>query len=120
MRVDVLLARIRSQGDARSGVRGYGLDMDLPARAQVRVGTLVDWLPALLLVVAAQLEVWSGGEASARRVADALVLLVVTVPLAWRRHAPATVVSIVTVSSVLGFAFLDGYGTPLVAILLAV
>ncbi len=94
--------------------------MELLARARVRVEALADWLPAFVLAVAAQAEVWAGGEVSARRAADALVLLAVTVPLARRRRAPVAVVSIVTVASALGYAFLDGYGTPLLAILLAV
>ena len=104
----------------RSCIGGYGWYMDLPARARERVGLLVDWLPALVLAVAAQAEVWAGGGISARRAADALTLLVITVPLAWRTRAPVAVVSIVTVSSALGYAFLDGYGTPLLAILVAV
>ena len=85
-----------------------------------RAGSLGDWLPAAVLVVAGQVEVWAGGSFSARRLADALLVLLMTASLAWRRRAPVAVVSVVAVSSTLGYAFLDGFGTPLIALLVAV
>jgi signal transduction histidine kinase len=92
--------------------------MDLLLRQ--RAGSLGDWLPAAVLVVAGQIEVWAGESFSARRLADALLVLMITASLAWRRRAPVAVVSIVAVSSTLGYAILDGFGLPLVALLIAV
>jgi signal transduction histidine kinase len=114
------MTRARRGADAPSRRRSYRLRVSLLARAQERAGSLADWLPALLLTAAVQAEVWAGGEVSSRRGADALVLLAATVPLAWRRRAPVAVVAIVTVGLALGSPFLDGYGTPLLAVLVAV
>jgi signal transduction histidine kinase len=91
------------------------------ARNQARGGWLVDWLPALVLAVAGQAEVWAGGELTARRAADALVVLAVTVPLAWRRRAPVAVTAIVTVLLVLGSVVsVSGSGALFVAFLIVV
>jgi hypothetical protein len=94
--------------------------VSLRSRTHLRAGSPADWLPALLLAVAGQAEVWSAGELSTRRAFDALFLLAVTVPLVWRRRSAVAVASIVTVSCALASAFLDGFGTPLIALLLAV
>ncbi len=94
--------------------------MSLRSRTHEHAASAADWLPALLLAVAGQAEVWSAGELSTLRAVDALFLLAVTVPLAWRRRSPVAVAAIVTVSCALASAFLDGFGTPLVAVLLAV
>ena len=80
----------------------------------------MDWLPALVLAVAGEAEVWAG-DVSARRGAAALVVLAVTVPLAWRRRAPAAVAALVTVSLVLGsVASVGGSGALFVAFLIVV
>jgi signal transduction histidine kinase len=88
--------------------------------ARQRAAALADWLPALVLTVAGQVEVWTADDLSVPRAFDAVAVMATTVPLGWRTRMPAAVASIVTVSSVLGYVFLDGFGTPLVAILLAV
>jgi signal transduction histidine kinase len=100
-------------------MKSYRPTVNLLARNQARGGWLVDWLPALVLAVAGQAEVWAGGEVTARRAADALVVLAVTVPLAWRSRAPVTVAAIVTVLLVLGSVVsVGGSGASFVAFLI--
>ena len=80
----------------------------------------MDWLPALVLAIAGQAEVWAGGGLSVGRAGDALFMLAFTVPLAWRRRAPVVVAAIVTVSLAVASAFPEGYGTPILALLVVV
>src|SRR5207247_9056715 len=84
MQNDRRLPRITIQADARTPVQDYGQHMSPLAGIRKLVGEPSDWLPALLVAAGAQAEVWAGGDVSVRRAADALTLLVITVPLAWR------------------------------------
>jgi signal transduction histidine kinase len=70
--------------------------------AEVRAGDLLDAVLALSLAGTAQYEIWVGplfdDGIPGPRLANAVLLLLITIPLAWRRRAPTAVFALVVVS----------------------
>ncbi|MGH2799581.1 MAG: DUF7134 domain-containing protein [Thermoleophilaceae bacterium] len=79
--------------------------------AEAHTGGLIDALLALALAATAQYEIWIGplfdDGIPGPRLANAVLLLLITVPLAWRRRAPTTVFALVLVSIGLQIALID-------------
>ena len=70
-----------------------------------------DWCLALVFAGAAEIQVWSAADASVampggRAALSALVLLA-TIPLAWRRRAPAVVLSLVVGATAVAWLLMD-------------
>ena len=80
--------------------------------AESHAGDLFDALLALALAVTAQYEIWVGplfdDGIPGPRLANAVLLLLITVPLAWRRRAPTLVFALVLASVGLQIALIDG------------
>jgi signal transduction histidine kinase len=79
--------------------------------AEVRAGDLFDALLALALAGTAQYEIWVhplfDDGIPGPRLPDALLLLLITVPLAWRRRAPTVVFALVLASVGLQISLID-------------
>ena len=79
--------------------------------AELRAGDLFDALLALALAGTAQYEIWAGAlfddGIPGPRLPNAVFLLLITVPLAWRRRAPTAVFALVLVSIGLQIALID-------------
>jgi signal transduction histidine kinase len=79
--------------------------------AEVRAGDLLDALLALALAGTAQYEIWVGplfdDGIPGPRLPNALLLVLITVPLAWRRRAPTVVFALVLVSVALQVMLID-------------
>jgi hypothetical protein len=97
-----------------------------PLAVQERAARWVDWLIALGLAGWAQYEIWvhplfkgDDGIPGPRPINAALFVLI-TVPLAWRRRAPLTVVSIVAAAATVQAVFFDRSTQPSTQLWLAV
>jgi signal transduction histidine kinase len=79
--------------------------------AEVRAGDLFDALLALALAGTAQYEIWAGplfdDGIPGPRLPNAVLLLLITVPLAWRRRAPTVVLALVLASVGLQISLID-------------
>jgi signal transduction histidine kinase len=79
--------------------------------ARVRVGDLFDALLAVALAGTAQYEIWVGAlfddGIPGLRLANAVLLFLITLPLAWRRRAPTVVFVLVLLSVGLQVALID-------------
>jgi signal transduction histidine kinase len=79
--------------------------------AESRGGDLFDALLALALAGTAQYEIWAGplfdDGIPGPRLANAVLLLLITVPLAWRRRTPTTVFALVLASIGLQIGLID-------------
>ncbi len=79
--------------------------------AEAHAGSLVDALLAFALAATAQYEIWADplfdDGIPGPRLANAVLLLLITVPLAWRRRAPTAVFAIVLASIGLQIALID-------------
>jgi signal transduction histidine kinase len=79
--------------------------------AQLRAGDLLDALLALALAATAQYEIWAGplfdDGIPGPRLPNAVLLLLITVPLAWRRRAPTVVFALVLASIGLQVSLID-------------
>jgi signal transduction histidine kinase len=79
--------------------------------AELRAGDLLDALLALALAGTAQYEIWVGSLLDdgipGPRLPNAVLLLLITVPLAWRRRAPVVVFAVVLVSVGLQVTLID-------------
>ena len=77
----------------------------------MRAGDLFDALLALALAGTAQYEIWAGplfdDGIPGPRLANAVFLLLITVPLAWRRRAPTVVFALVLASVGLQISLID-------------
>jgi signal transduction histidine kinase len=93
---------------------------------QERAARGADWLIALALAGWAQYEIWvhplfEGDDGiPGPRLVNALLLLLVTLPLAWRRRAPLAVVAIVAVAGGVQAVFFDHSTQPSTELWLAV
>jgi signal transduction histidine kinase len=80
--------------------------------AEVRAGDLLDALLALALAGTAQYEIWLGplfdDGIPGPRLPNAVLLLLIAVPLAWRRRAPTAVFALVLASVALQVTLIDG------------
>jgi signal transduction histidine kinase len=78
---------------------------------EVRAGDLFDALLALALAGTAQYEIWAGplfdDGIPGPRLANSVLLLLITVPLAWRRRAPTVVFALVLASVGLQIGLID-------------
>jgi signal transduction histidine kinase len=78
---------------------------------QLRAGDLFDALLALALAGTAQYEIWVGAlfddGIPGPRLPNAVLLLLITVPLAWRRRAPTVVFALVLASIGLQISLID-------------
>jgi signal transduction histidine kinase len=85
--------------------------MSAPRWAQVRAGDLLDALLALALAGTAQFEIWAQPLADdgipGPQLPNAAFLLLITVPLAWRRRAPTVVFAVVLASIGLQISLID-------------
>ncbi len=85
--------------------------MSAPRWAGSRAGDLFDALLALALAAAAQYEIWVGplfdDGIPGPRLPNAVLLLLITLPLAWRRRAPAIVFALVFASVALQTGLID-------------
>ena len=97
-----------------------------PLAGQEQAARWVDWLIALALAGWAQYEIWvqplfqgDDGIPGPRPINAALFMLI-TVPLAWRRRAPLTVVSIVAAAATVQAVFFDHSTQPSTQLWLAV
>ena len=113
------------QGDDQQRRAGYRRPMR-PLAGQERAARWVDWLIALALAGWAQYEIWvqplfqgDDGIPGPRPINAALFMLI-TVPLAWRRRAPLTVVSIVAAAATVQAVFFDHSTQPSTQLWLAV
>jgi signal transduction histidine kinase len=83
-------------------LRATVLRMSARRWAEVRAGDLLDALLALALAGTAQYEIWAGplfdDGIPGPRLPNAFLLLLITVPLAWRRRAPTVVFALVLIS----------------------
>jgi len=79
--------------------------------AEVRTGDLLDALLALALAGTAQYEIWAGplfdDGIPGPRLPNAVFLLLITLPLAWRRRAPTVVFALVLVTVGLQVSLID-------------
>ena len=79
--------------------------------AEVRAGDLFDALLALALAGTAQYEIWArpifDDGIPGPRLANAVLLLLITLPLAWRRRAPTAVFALVLLSIGLHVSLID-------------
>jgi signal transduction histidine kinase len=79
--------------------------------AELRAGDLFDALLALALAGTAQYEIWAGqlfdDGIPGPRLPNAALLLLITVPLAWRRRAPTVVFALVLVTVGLQVSLID-------------
>jgi signal transduction histidine kinase len=85
--------------------------MSAPRWAQVRAGDLLDALLALGLAGTAQYEIWVrpvfDDGIPGPRLVNAVLLLLITVPLAWRRRAPTVVFALALASIGLQISLID-------------
>ena len=92
-------------------LRATVLRMGTRRWAEVRAGDLLDPLLALALAGTAQYEIWAGplfdDGIPGPRLPNALLLLLITVPLAWRRRAPTVVFALVLAGVALQVALID-------------
>jgi signal transduction histidine kinase len=76
-----------------------------------RAGDLFDALLALSLAATAQYEIWAtplfDDGIPGPRLPNAVLLLLITIPLAWRRHAPTVVFALVLASIALQVSLID-------------
>jgi signal transduction histidine kinase len=102
-----------------AGVRGLPIDPQ-------RFWRWADWAIVVLLAGSAQYEIWVDSLAEEGvpdpRWGHAVLVLLIVVPLAWRRRAPLAVLCAVAGAAVLEQAFLDSFPSfqPFVALLIAV
>ena len=79
--------------------------------AESRAGDLFDALLALTLAATAQYEIWVGplfdDGIPGPRLPNAVLLLLITVPIAWRRRAPTMVFAVVLASIALQIGLID-------------
>lgn len=79
--------------------------------AELRSGDLFDALLALALAGTAQYEIWAGplfdDGIPGPRLPNAVLLLLITVPLAWRRRAPTAVFALVLATVALQVSLID-------------
>src|SRR6266508_402602 len=93
---------------------------------QERAARWADWLIALVLAGWAQYEIWAhplfrGDDGiPGPRPVNAALLLLITLPLAWRRRAPLAVVGIVAAASAVQAVFFDRSSQPSTQLWLAV
>jgi len=93
---------------------------------QERAARWADWLIALVLAGWAQYEIWAhplfkGDDGiPGPRPVNAALLLLITLPLAWRRRAPLAVVGIVAAASAVQAVFFDRSNQPSTQLWLAV
>jgi hypothetical protein len=85
--------------------------MSARRRAELRAGDLFDALLALALAGTAQYEIWVGAlfddGIPGPRLANGVLLLLITLPLAWRGRAPTVVFAVVLVSVALQVTLVD-------------
>jgi signal transduction histidine kinase len=93
------------------GTDGYRADMKTGWGPQLRAIAArreVDAVGAGLLCVAGEIELWLSRDPSdtaAQRVVSSVIIALMTLPLAWRRRAPAVALAVVIGSAGLGIAF---------------
>jgi signal transduction histidine kinase len=79
--------------------------------AELRAGDLLDALLAFALAATAQYEIWArplfDDGIPGPRLANAVLLLLITAPLAWRRRAPTVVFALVLASGALQVMLID-------------
>jgi signal transduction histidine kinase len=79
--------------------------------AEVRAGDLFDALLAFALAATAQYEIWAGplfdDGIPGPQLPNAVLLLLITVPLAWRRRAPTAVFALVLATVALQVSLID-------------
>jgi signal transduction histidine kinase len=97
--------------DARGERARYRRCMSARRWAEAHAGGLADALLALVLAATAQYEIWVGplfdDGIPGPRFANAVLLLVITVPLVWRRRAPTAVFVLVLAAVGLQVSLID-------------